>query len=369
MNIVIAPDSFKGSLCATEAAEAMQRGFEAIFENAVFSVFPMADGGEGTLQSFSYKKQVPIQHHTVRNAYGQNKEASVLIHKEQAIIETASIVGLTDYSVDQLSPHMSTTFGVGEMISHALDQGCKKIIVGLGGSATNDGGAGMLEALGVHFWKGSTKLSDIRAQDLATIESIDISTLDPRLSEVDILIASDVNNGLTGPQGATAVFGPQKGVLANQVETLDQALSNYGERLASHLIDQPGAGAAGGLGFALLSIGGRFEQGAKVIAEALMLPEAIKKADLIITGEGKTDFQTAFGKVPHFVASQAKESNKPVILISGSLDTEMDAVDDLFSASFSIMYGPCTLNYAMEHAAFLTEARSKEIAKLVALLI
>jgi len=369
MNIVIAPDSFKGSLQAQEAALAIQEGFHHVFESAIFSLYPMADGGEGTLHSFSHKKNLPIQTIRVLNAYGNPKDATLLINKNEAIIEVASVVGLTDFNRNDLKPELTTSYGVGELITYALNRGCTKIIIGLGGSATNDGGAGMLEALGVKFKSQDRPITEVRAKDLAVIDSIDLTGIDERLTHTEILIASDVNNRLVGSQGATAVFGPQKGVHIDQIKELDSWISSFGNLLSPSLIEAPGAGAAGGLGFALLSLGGRFEQGAKVVGEALGLSEAIQHADLVITGEGRTDDQTAFGKVPHYVAMEAKKWNKPVLLISGSLDLHSNEMESLFTAMFSIMHSPCNLEFAIKHARLLTAARSKEIAKTIAITI
>jgi len=329
----------------------------------------MADGGEGTLDSFSHGKNLPIQTITASNAYGKVKNATLLINGKEAIIEVASIIGLTDFTTNELKPELTTSFGVGELIIYALNKGCTKLIIGLGGSATNDAGAGMLEALGAKFMSSSNPVKDVRANDLASIDAIDLSELDSRLARTEILIASDVNNGLIGPQGATAVFGPQKGVLDHQIKELDHSIYSFANLLSPSLIEAPGAGAAGGIGFALLSLGGHFEQGAKVIGEALGLSEAIKHADLVITGEGKTDHQTAFGKVPHYVAMEAKKRNKPVLLISGSLDLHINQMESLFTAMFSIIHSPCNLEYALQHARILTTARSKEIAKTMAILI
>ncbi|WP_166805805.1 glycerate kinase [Jeotgalibacillus sp. R-1-5s-1] len=365
MKIVIAPDSFKGSLTAIEAARAVQEGFSTIFESASFSLFPMSDGGEGTLSSFKYVLDRPLTTIRVKNAYGYQKEAALLINGEDAFIESASAVGITDFTADQLNPLYSTSYGVGELIKAALDAGCSRITIGLGGSAVNDGGAGMLEALGATFKVDGQFHGPVRLKDLPLLQAVDLATLDHRIASTEIVIASDVNNPLTGSQGATAVFGPQKGVPSEDIHVIDTWMHHFASLVSESYIHISGSGAAGGLGFALLSIGAKFEQGAKVIGRALNLPEAIRHADLVITGEGKSDNQTLYGKVPHYVAELAAAEKKPVILISGGIDPDAEKLTECFTASFSITHSPCTLDYAIEHAHDLTVKRSREIAKLI----
>ncbi|MDZ5710868.1 glycerate kinase [Jeotgalibacillus haloalkalitolerans] len=367
MKIVIAPDSFKGSLSASEAALAMKEGFQLVYPEADYVLLPMADGGEGMLEPFSFKKGIIPMEVTVKNTYGHDKKAKICIDGDTAYIESAQAVGLPDFTTDELIPIQSTSYGVGELIRYALDHGCKKVLIGLGGSAVNDGGAGLLEALGAMYTYTETFEGSVNLGRLPYIQRVDLTTLDPRLKEIDLMIASDVNNPLTGEEGATAIFGPQKGVRSEDIAVYDQWISQFAALTAAELIDAPGAGAAGGMGFALLAAGGQFAQGAKLIGEEMGLPEAVRRADLILTGEGKSDEQTMYGKVAHYVAELAASCDKPVLLISGSLDHEAEGLLDLFTASFSIMHSPCTLDYALTQAKTLTAKRATEIAKLIQL--
>ncbi|WP_166786778.1 glycerate kinase [Jeotgalibacillus salarius] len=367
MKIVIAPDSFKGSLSAAEAAQAMKTGFLHVFPEAEYTLIPMADGGEGMLESFLFKKGTSPLEVSVRNTYGNDKKAKICIDGETAYIESAHAVGLTDFTPEELIPIQSTSYGVGQMIRYALDQGCKKVLIGLGGSAVNDGGAGLLEALGARYTYTEEFEGGVTLGRLPFIQRVDLTTLDPRLHEVKLMIASDVNNPLTGEEGATAIFGPQKGVRSEDIAVYDQWIAQFAALTAAELIDAPSAGAAGGMGFALLAAGGQFAQGAKLIGEEIGLQDAVREADLILTGEGKSDEQTMYGKVAHYVAELADAYQKPVILISGSLDHEAEELISLFAASFSITHSPCTLEYALTHARTLTTKRAAEIAKLIQL--
>lgn len=367
MNIVIAPDSFKGSLSAAEAALAIKEGFQHVYPDADYTLIPMADGGEGMLEPFAFQKGIVPVEITVKNTYGNEKTAKVCVEGDTAYIESAQAVGLPDFRQEELNPIKSTSYGVGEMIRYALDQGCKKVLIGLGGSAVNDGGAGLLEALGARYTYTEEFEGGVNLGRLSSIQRVDLTTLDPRLKDIELKIASDVNNPLTGEEGATAIFGPQKGVRLEDIPVYDEFIAQFAALTAAEWIDAPGAGAAGGMGFALLAAGGQFAQGARLIGEEMGLPEAVSRADLILTGEGKSDEQTLYGKVAHYVAELAAGAKKPVILLSGSVDHEAEELYNLFTASFSVMHSPCTLDYAIEHAHVLTAKRAAEIAKLIQL--
>lgn len=367
MKIVIAPDSFKGSLSAAEAALAMKEGFQHVYPDAEYTLIPMADGGEGMLEPFTFKKAIVPVEISVKNTYGHEKKAKICIDGDIAYIESAQAVGLPDFKPEELNPIQSTSYGVGEMIGYALDQGCKKVLIGLGGSAVNDGGAGLLEALGARYTYTDEFDGVVNLGRLPFIQRVDLTTLDPRLKDIDLLIASDVNNPLTGKEGATAIFGQQKGVQPEDIPVYDEWIAQFAALTAAEWIDAPGAGAAGGMGFALLAAGCQFAQGAKLIGEEMGLPDAVRQADLILTGEGKSDEQTLYGKVAHYVAELGAKNHKPVILLSGSLDHEAEELLSLFTASFSVMHNPCTLDYAIANANTLTAKRAAEIAKLIQL--
>ncbi|WP_404406062.1 glycerate kinase [Jeotgalibacillus malaysiensis] len=365
MKIVIAPDSFKGSLSASEAALAIKEGFQHVYPDAEYTLIPMADGGEGMLEPFAFKKAITPVEILIKNTYGNEKKAMICIDNDTAYIESAQAVGLPDFKPEELNPIQSTSYGVGEMIHYALDQGCKKVLIGLGGSAVNDGGAGLLEALGARYTYTEEFEGVVNLGRLPSIQRVDLTTLDPRLKDIELKIASDVNNPLTGEEGATAIFGPQKGVRLEDVPVYDQWIAQFAALTAAEWIDAPGAGAAGGMGFALLAAGGEFAQGARLIGEEMRLPEAVREADLVLTGEGKSDEQTLYGKVAHYVAELAAQNQKPVILLSGSTDHEAEELFKLFTASFSVMHSPCTLEYAIAYAHTLTAKRAAEIAKLI----
>lgn len=367
MKIVLAPDSFKGSLSAAEAALAMKEGIQSVIPEAECIMIPMADGGEGMLEPFTFKKGLTPAELTVTNTYGKSKQAFICLDKDTAYIESAQAVGLTDFIPDELMPIHSTSYGVGEMIRYALDQGCKKVLIGLGGSAVNDGGAGLLEALGAAYTYTENISGPVTLGKLQAIQRVDLTTLDPRLRDIELMIASDVNNPLTGSEGATAIFGPQKGVRPEDITLYDRWIEQFAALTAAEMISAPGAGAAGGMGFALLAAGGTFAQGARIIGEEMGLQQAISEADLVMTGEGRSDEQTMYGKVAHYVAQQADLYHKPVILLSGSLDHETDELLNLFTASFSVMHSPCTLDYALKNAKILTAKRAAEITKLIQL--
>ncbi|GBG10574.1 glycerate kinase [Paenibacillus agaridevorans] len=274
-----------------------------------------------------------------------------------AVIEMSSASGLTLVPKERLNPLAATTYGTGQLIKAALDQGCRRILIGIGGSATNDGGAGMAQALGVRFLDAGGKELPFGGGSLGALNRIDITRLDPRITECEIIVGSDVGNPLCGPSGASAVFGPQKGAKPEMVRILDASLYNYGtiirEQLGVDVLEVPGAGAAGGLGAGLLAfLSARMRRGIDIVLEAIQFEKHTREADLVITGEGRTDAQTAYGKAPAGVAALAKRYNKPVVCISGGVGPDADA---LLKSGIDVIVGavqlPMTLEEAMGSAA------------------
>ena len=356
---VLAPDSFKESMTAEQACQAMQRGTQKVFADAYFIQVPMADGGEGTVdalvsclngQIVDCEVTGPLSTQKVKTYFGLIEDGHT------AVIEMAKANGIHLLELSQRNPLLTTTFGTGEMIKAALDLGVSKIIIGLGGSITNDAGAGMAQALGAKFLDAHNTEVAIGGGQLDQIQIVDISCLDPRLKQVEILIASDVNNPLTGINGASHVFGPQKGATSEMVQQLDQNFTHFAELVAQQLNidvkDIAGAGAAGGLGFGLMVFAGAsIRSGVELVIEQTQLAEKIVQADYVFTGEGGIDFQTKFGKTPFGVAQVAKRLNKPVIAFAGVVG---DGIDELYALGFTQIIGinpsGCTLEDAMQNA-------------------
>lgn len=333
MKIVIAPDSFKESLTALEVADAIEQGFKKFYPHADYVRIPMADGGEGTVQSLVDALKGKVVERSVTAPLGNKIQAFFGISgdNQTAVIEMAAASGLHLVSPAQRNPLKTTSFGTGELIKAALDLGVKKIILGIGGSATNDAGAGMLQALGVQFLDANNQQIGLGGENLSLISKIDLSKLDSRLQQVEILVACDVDNPLCGEKGASAVFGPQKGATPEIVQQLDRALFHFSDivqqDLDLNIHDQAGAGAAGGMGGGLLLLPNvQLKAGVQIIIDAVNLNEQIKDADLVITGEGRMDSQTVHGKTPIGVAKAAKLFNKPVIAIVGSLKDDYEVV-------------------------------------------
>lgn len=333
MKIVIAPDSFKESLTALEVAKAIQTGFSRIFPNADYELVPMADGGEGSVQSLIDATNGNLQKISVKSPLVNQVEAFFGLSgdKKTAFIEMAAASGLHLVPNEQRNPLITTSYGTGELIKAALNCGVEKILLGIGGSATNDGGVGMLQALGVKFLNAKKQEIDFGGEALSQIQQIDLSGLDKRLSQVAFEVACDVDNPLCGEQGASAIFGPQKGATPEMVETLDNALRHFAEQaqtqLGVEIADKAGAGAAGGMGGGLLLLPNvTLRSGVNIIIETTHLAEKIADADLVITGEGRMDTQSIAGKTPIGVAKIAKQFNKPVIAIAGSLREDYPVV-------------------------------------------
>jgi glycerate 2-kinase len=374
MNILIAPDSFKGSLSATEAARAMAKGIQSVAPDAELVEVPIADGGEGTVEAFIRACGGSLHHTTVQGSLGEPVRAAWgLLPDNTAIIEIAAIVGLTLLTPEQRSPECAGTEGVGQLVAAVLDAGVKRVIVGLGGSATNDGGSGMLRALGARFldWHGVELAPGVLS--LACLVTIDITNLDPRLKELDIMVASDVDNPLCGPNGCSAVFGPQKGIPSKDIPAFDAALTQYSSiafkttgRDAAML---PGAGAAGGLGAALLYFTkATIRPGIELVLETVRFDELLARADLVLTGEGSTDSQTLRGKVPLGVARRARVHGVPVVCISGSLAKGAEKLyQEGVTALFACPPGPISLAESLEHAEPLLSEATERAFRLIRL--
>jgi glycerate kinase len=372
MKIVIAPDSFKDSLSAQGVADAIALGLAQVWPDAQLVKCPMADGGEGTVESIMAACEGELRRTQVRGPLGITVDAAWgwLPQTHTAIIEMAEASGLQLVPPGQRDACISSTFGTGELIRAALDAGAQRVILAIGGSATNDGGAGAMQALGV-------KLLDVQGQALAPgglalaqLACIDLSAIDPRLTDVRFDIAADVNNPLCGPHGASAIFGPQKGASPEQVLQLDAALGHFAELCAQALgkdvQHEPGSGAAGGLGFAAKAfLEAQFKAGVEVVAELVGLAEAVKGADLVITGEGRFDAQTLRGKTPFGVARIAREQGVPVIVIAGTLGEGYQALyEHGIDAAFALASGPMTLEQACAEAPRLLRERASDIARV-----
>lgn len=370
MKIVIAPDSFKESLSALEVAEAVEKGFKQVLPQANYVKVPMADGGEGTVQSLVDATDGEIISKTVTGPLGEPVEAffGILGTKRTAVIEMAAASGLHLVPPAKRNPLMTTTKGTGELISAALDYGVNHIIIGIGGSSTNDGGAGMAKALGAQLLdaEGNEILDGGGA--LGNLAFINLSTLDSRLQHVKIEVACDVDNPLTGERGASAIFGPQKGATPEMVALLDRNLRHYAavlERdLGQKIDDVPGAGAAGGLGAGLLAfLQAELKRGVDIVIEATNLLEAVRDADVVITGEGKIDGQTIYGKTPIGVAKTAKKHGIPVIGIAGNIGADSHVVyEHGIDALFSIVPGVTTLENAFANASDYVEKTAMNVA-------
>jgi glycerate kinase len=372
MKIVIAPDSFKDSLSAQGVADAIALGLADVWPDAHLVKCPMADGGEGTVESILAACEGELRRTNVRGPLGATVDAAWgwLPHNHTAIIEMAEASGLQLLPLSQRDACTSSTIGTGELISAALDAGAQRVILAIGGSATNDGGAGAMQALGVRLLDAQGQTLAPGGLALAQLDRIDLSNIDPRLAKVRFDIAADVTNPLCGPHGASVIFGPQKGASPEQVQQLDNALGHFAERCADALgrdvKDEPGSGAAGGLGFAAKAfLGAQFQAGVNVVAELVGLAEAVQGADLVITGEGRFDAQTLRGKTPFGVARIAQQQGVPVIVIAGTLGEGYQALyEHGIDAAFALASGPMTLEQACAEAPRLLQDRASDIARV-----
>lgn len=337
MKVVIAPDSFKENLSALQVANCIEKGFKRVFPRATYVKVPMGDGGEGTVRSLIDATEGKMVSKTVTGPLGDPVKATygLLGDGSTAIIEMAAASGLPLVPQEKRNPLKTTTFGTGELILDALKREVKTIIVGIGGSATVDAGSGMAQALGVSFVlkKGIKKPKYFSGGAVGNITGIDMTGLDRRLKKTKIIIASDVDNPLIGPKGASKIFGPQKGATPAMVTTLEKNLTHFGaiisEDIGVDIRKYPGAGAAGGLGAGLVAfLNGKMKSGIDIVIEQTELKKALKGADLVITGEGRIDSQTVFGKTPVGVAKVAKKFRIPVVGIGGNLADDAIAVYD-----------------------------------------
>lgn len=371
MKIVIAPDSFKESLTAIEVANAIEQGFSEIFPEATYIKIPVADGGEGTLQALIDAKQGTLIACEVQDPLGRIITAHYgLTPAGLAIIEMATASGLALLTPSERDPRITSTYGTGQLIMDALNRGATTIMLAIGGSATNDGGSGMLRALGARFLDQAGKEVENGGVALKSVAKIDLSGFDTRIEDAHFLIACDVDNPLIGARGASAIFGPQKGATPEMVTVLDDALAHFASITASTVgmdyADRLGAGAAGGLGFAALAyLEGELLPGIDLVMEIVELEKYLLDADLVITGEGKIDGQTVFGKTPMGVAQLAKRYHKPVIGIAGALGADADAVYAYgIDTIFTITQRPEALEKALLESKQNLVRTARNIAKL-----
>lgn len=384
MRILVAPDKFKGSLTALEAAQAMERGIRKALPDARVIMVPLADGGEGTVetmvnvpggQTIDITVMGPLGN-AIRSSFGligpsvisQMGLGAKGTGMFSGIIEMALASGLALVPADKRNPMITTTYGTGELIRAALYESCKKIIIGIGGSATNDGGMGMVQALGATFFdKNGVELGLGSGQYLSQIADIDISGIDKGVRDAKVIIASDVRNPLCGPDGAAAVYGPQKGATPEMIKRLDEGLERYAEiikkQLGVDVRDIPGAGAAGGLGAGLIAfLGAEMRSGVEVIMDAVWFDHKLTGVDLVLTGEGNIDAQTVFGKVVAGVARRSKASGVPVIAIGGGVTPESEPLRTIGIKELHQFVTPgMSFEFAIANAAELLEDKTAEV--------
>lgn len=372
MNILIASDSYKGSLSSIEAAKHIKAGVQRVFPDACFQIVPVADGGEGTVSALVSSLGGSYETVTVTGPMGSPTEARFgILNRGQAVLEMSAASGLTLVPADQRDICKATTFGTGQMIKRALDLGCRQIYIGIGGSATNDGGIGMAQALGAHFLDRHGNEVGLGGGVLQSICSMDLSQMDSRCKETKFTVMSDVDNPLCGPMGASAVYGPQKGGDLQQIQFLDQGLKHLADVMAASglpdLRDMPGAGAAGGLGLGLAVLTGAVLcSGIEAVLEAAGFEQWLEWADLVITGEGRIDEQSAWGKVPTGVSKCASRYHVPVIAIAGCIGTGASVVyHHGISALESCVCTPCSLDEAISRAAANLEEAAERIMRAV----
>ncbi|WP_138418096.1 glycerate kinase [Aquibacillus sediminis] len=373
MKIIIASDSFKGSHTTFEVADAIEKGVRKVKENVKIIKVPVADGGEGTVDALVLGNEGSrYEEIEVAGPLGTKVTAKMGILKGNVgVIEMASASGLPLLKKDELNPLVTTTYGTGQMIKAALDLGCEKILIGIGGSATNDGGVGMAQALGVSFKDKYGKELGFGGGELAHLHDIDLTDIDERIRRTEIIIMSDVTNPLCGNNGASKVFGPQKGATEEVIEELDKNLNHYAtvlrEKLGKDVKNVVGAGAAGGLGAGIIAFcNGILHPGIEKILDVTDLNLHLEDADLVITGEGRIDYQSVYGKVPVGVGKRAEDKNVPVVAIVGSIG---DGATEVYAygvdAIFDIISKPMTLNEAMDSVSTLIEQTAENIMRLI----
>lgn len=375
MKIVLAPDSFKNSLTAKQVASAMQTGLQRVYPDATFVKVPMADGGEGTVQSLVDAKDGHILTERVINPLGVETDAhyGLIDNGSVAVIEMAEASGIQFINEYTRNPYVTTTYGTGQLMKAAIKRGAKTIIIGIGGSATNDGGAGMAQALGAHLLDADNNELKYGGAVLKNLSKIDISEMLPELSDIKIIVASDVTNPLTGKNGASHVFGPQKGANEEMVEFLDEALSHYADiikrDLGKDLEQTPGTGAAGGLGAGLLAFtNAEMQSGVDIVVNYTGLKNQVKDADVVFTGEGQIDFQTKFGKTPIGVSQATKEVNPDatVVAIAGSVGERISELYPLgIDAIFTCVPGVQKLDKAIADSKKNIEQVCENVGRLI----
>ncbi len=354
LSVVVAVDSFKGSLTSLEAGQAIAKGIKLADNENTVTVFPLADGGEGTVAAITSAKAHKWVKVVAKNPLGKDTECGygILEDGTTAVMEMSAAAGLTLVPRNLRNPMETSTFGVGQMIMDALDKGCRRFIVGVGGSATNDGGTGMLTALGFRFLNNKGEEIQFGAKGLENLAKIETENADTRLRECEFTIACDVTNPLCGSNGCSMIFGPQKGASFEDTKVMDGWMQNFA-RLTKEMLpgadeNVPGAGAAGGLGFAFMAyLGGRLTPGIDIVIKETGIEESIKNADVVVCGEGRLDMQSFMGKAPMGIAKIAKKHGKVVVAISGSVDGS-GADNNLIDAYFAALHEPCTLAQAMD---------------------
>jgi glycerate kinase len=374
--IVLAPDSFKESMTAKEACEAMERGIKKANSNISCIHVPMADGGEGTMQSLVDATNGKIYSLKVVGPLGNEVDAlyGILGDRETGVLEMASASGIQLVPPEKRNPLVTTTYGTGQLIKACLNHGIKKLLIGIGGSATNDGGAGVIQALGGKLLDNQGKQLSFGGGELGKLNSIDLSDFDPRIKDITVEVACDVNNPLCGERGASNVFGPQKGATKDMIAILDSNMKHYADiienKLGKDVLNEPGGGAAGGLGAGLMAFfNGTLKKGIELVIQYTGLEEKIKAADMVWTGEGSIDFQTQFGKTPLGVAEVAKKYNKPVIALAGRVGGDIDILYEKgIDSIFGIMKGVTSLEEALAKGPENIERTAENIIRLMNLL-
>ena len=372
MKIVVAPDSFKESMSAKEVCDSIEKGLLSVSKDWEIVKVPMADGGEGTLEALIDATNGKIFNEKTLNPLGEEitSKFGILGGKDIAVIEMASTSGLELISPEKRNPYITTTYGTGQLMLKALEQNVEEIILGIGGSATNDGGAGMLQALGAKLLDKNGDEIGFGGYELSKLDRIDFSSLDRRLKNIKILVACDVTNPLTGKNGSSYIFGKQKGATPEMIEILDGNLLHYSKIIKRDLgfdvNNVSGAGAAGGLGAGLLTLGAVLKKGIDIVIEANELDKKVQGADLVITGEGSIDGQTRFGKTPYGVVTIAKKYNIPTIILAGNVGKDIDILYDYgFDTIFSIMQGVDSLENALKKGKENIERTAKNIGYFI----
>jgi len=372
MRILIAPDKFKNSMSASEAAAMIAAGVKAVYPNAEIIKMPLSDGGEGLVDVLTGSRSSSLQHKIVTGPLGKPVNAcwGLIDHGKTAVLEMAEASGLNLVPESQRNPALASTDGTGELIKAALDKGCTKLIIGIGGSATNDGGAGMARALGAVFIDRQGRSLSGGGAELVELERIDISGLDQRLRRVETVVASDVDNPLTGPQGAAYTYAPQKGATPEVVERLDRALKRYSEvvkrDLGYDLEKAKGAGAAGGLGAGLIAfLDAEIQPGVNLVLDQMEFDSVLHNCNLVITGEGKLDQQTVHGKVPVGVARRAREKKIPVLALTGTLEANPLTLHlEGITACFAIADGPLSTEDSIKKGPELLKNKTVQLMRL-----